>query len=295
MVGYGASPPFADWPGGARLALNIVFNLEEGSEYSVPDGDGFSETGLTEIRASTYPPGSRDFAAESLFEYGSRVGFWRLHRLVQERGMTATMFACALALERNPAIARAVVEADYDVCCHGWRWIEHYKLTEAEEREHIHRAVASLTRTVGQRPLGWYCRTGPSANTRRLIAEEGGFLYDSDSYADELPFWVLVDGRPRLVVPYSLTTNDGLFTRGSIGTAEQWFGYLRDSFDMLYAEGTTTPRLMSVGLHMRLVGHPGRAMAFARFLDHVRGHPDVWVARRVDIARHWISRHPHRP
>lgn len=295
MVGYGAAPPFADWPGGVRLALNIVFNLEEGSEYSVPDGDGFSETGLTEIRASTYPLGSRDFAAESLFEYGGRVGFWRLHRLVQERGMTATMFACALALERNPAIARAVVEAGYDVCCHGWRWIEHYKLTEAEEREHIRRAIDSLTRTVGQRPLGWYCRTGPSANTRRLIAEEGGFLYDSDSYADELPFWVLVDGRPRLVVPYSLTTNDGLFTRGSIGTADQWFGYLKDSFDMLYAEGATTPRLMSVGLHMRLVGHPGRAMALARFLDHVRGFPDVWVARRIDIARHWIQRHPYRP
>ena len=222
MVGYGPDPPYADWPHGARLALNFVFNLEEGSEYSVPDGDGFSETGLTEIRASTYPHGERGLAAESLFEYGGRVGFWRLHRLVQERGMTATMFACALALERNPAIARAVVEAGYDVCCHGWRWIEHYKLTEDEEREHIRRAVASLSATTGARPLGWYCRTGPSVNTRRLLTEEGGFLYDSDSYADELPFWVRVGRVPRLVVPYSLTTNDGLFTRGGIATADQW-------------------------------------------------------------------------
>jgi putative urate catabolism protein len=293
MVGYGPNPPFADWPNGARLALNIVFNYEEGSEYSVPDGDGFSETGLTEIRASTYPHGDRDLAAESLFEYGSRVGFWRLHRLLQERAMPATVFACALALERNPAAARAIVDAGWDVCCHGWRWIEHYKLGEADEREHIRRAVASLRRTVGSRPLGWYCRTGPSLNTRRLVVEEGGFVYDSDSYADELPFWVTVGAKPQLVVPYSLTTNDGLFSRGGIGTAEQWTAYLKDSFDMLYSEGATTPRLMSIGLHMRLIGHPGRAMALARFLDYVQGFKDVWIARRIDIARHWIARHPY--
>ncbi|MEX2648902.1 MAG: allantoinase PuuE [Alphaproteobacteria bacterium] len=294
MVGYGSSPPQADWPGGARLAVNIVMNYEEGSEYSVPDGDGFSETTLTEIARSTVPHGERDLAAESMFEYGSRVGFWRLRRLIQERGMTATVFACALALERNPHVARAIVEAGYDVCCHGWRWIEHYKLGEDEEREHIRRAVASLTRTVGERPQGWYCRTGPSVNTRRLVVEEAGFLYDCDSYADELPFWVTVGGKGHLVIPYSLTTNDGQFSRGGIGNDEQFFAFLKDSFDMLYAEGATSPRMMSIGLHMRLIGHPERAAGFARFLDHVARHDAVWVARPLDIARHWIARHPYK-
>jgi putative urate catabolism protein len=292
LVGYGADPPHADWPGGARIAVNFVVNVEEGSEYSIPDGDGFSETTLTEIARSTVPEGSRDLAAEAMFEYGSRVGFWRLLRIFRERGVSPTIFACALALERNPAIAAAIVEGGYDICCHGWRWIEHYRLSEAEEREHIQKAVASLTRTVGGRPLGWYCRTGPSVNTRRLIVEEGGFLYDSDSYADELPYWVRVGGRPHLVVPYSLTTNDGQFSRGGMGTGEQWLGFLKDSFDVLYAEGAERPRMMSVGLHPRLVGHPGRAAALARFIDHIQSRPKVWLAKRLEIARHWRERHP---
>ena len=186
LVGYGSRPPCPPWPGGARLALNFVLNYEEGSEYSMMDGDGVSDAALTEMASTAVPRGERDLAAESMFEYGSRVGFWRLHRIFKERGLSMTVYACALALERNPPAATAIREAGYDICCHGWRWVEHFKLDEATEREHIRRAVESLERTVGQRPLGWYCRYGPSVNTRRLVVEEGGFLYDSDSYADEL-------------------------------------------------------------------------------------------------------------
>lgn len=294
LVGYGGRPPHAQWPNDARIAINLVFNYEEGSEYSVPDGDGFSETTLTEIGHSTVPEGGRDLAAESLFEYGARVGFWRLFRMVRERDLPATVFGCAVALERNPAVAQAIVESGWDVCCHGWRWIEHYRLGEDEERDHIRRAVASLERTVGARPLGWYCRTGPSVNTRRLVVEEGGFLYDCDSYADELPYWTVVGDRPHLVVPYSLTTNDGLFARGGIATADAFAAFLKDAFDVLYAEGATAPRMMSIGLHMRLVGHPARAAGLARFLDYARGFDRVWFARRLDIARHWMAHHPFR-
>jgi allantoinase len=294
MVGYGRTPPFADWPGGARLALNVVFNVEEGSEYSIPDGDGFSEAVLTELASPMAPQGQRCLGSESMFEYGSRVGFWRLHRLMRERGMKPTIFGCAVALERNPEIAAAIVEAGYDVVSHGWRWIHHYELDLATEREHIRKAVASFQRTLGFRPLGWYCRGAPSVNTRRLVVEEGGFLFDSDSYADELPYWVVQDGKPHLVVPYSLTNNDGLFQDGRVGNGEQFFVFLRDAFDMLYAEGKTMPKMMSVGLHMRLAGHPGRAAGLARFLDHVARHKDVWIAGRTDIARHWMARHPYR-
>ena len=230
-------------------------------------------------------------AAESLFEYGSRVGFWRLLRLFLERGLPLTVFGCALALERNPAAAKAIRDAGLDVCSHGWRWVKHFEMSEAEEREHIRRAVESITRTTGERPYGWYCRYAPSVNTRRLVAEEGGFLYDSDYYGDELPFWKTVVGRPQLVVPYSLTNNDGLYM-GAVGTSDQWFSFVRDAFDMLYKEGKTQPKMMSVGLHMRLIGHPARAAGLERFLDYVAGHEGVWVARRVDIARHWIATHP---
>ena len=202
------------------------------------------------------------------------------------------MFGCALALERNPEAAAAIREAGYDVCCHGWRWVKHFELTEAEERAHIARAVESLQRTVGHRPEGWYCRYGPSVNTRRLLVEAGGFVYDSDSYADELPWWVDVEERGHLVVPYSLTHNDGKFL-GSVGTAEDWFAFIRDGFDMLYAEGADTPKMMSVGLHMRLIGHPARAAGLARLLDHIGRHDHVWVTRRIDIARHWIATHPY--
>ena len=208
LVGYGANPPDPKWPGRARLALNFVLNYEEGSEYSVPDNDGRSEATLTELGGFDPRLKGRDLAAESMFEYGSRVGFWRILRLLRERNVPLTVFGCALALERHPQAAAAIAAAGYDVCCHGWRWINHYDLSEQEEREHIHRAVESLRRTVGDRPYGWYCRYGPSVNTRRLLVEEGGFLYDSDAYNDELPYWVTVAGKTHLVVPYTLTNND---------------------------------------------------------------------------------------
>ncbi|WP_213958001.1 MULTISPECIES: allantoinase PuuE [unclassified Variovorax] len=294
FVGYGRNPPDPQWPGGARLALNFVLNYEEGSEPSLQDGESETETWFTESSGLNSGVPGRDLAAEGLFEYGSRVGFWRILRLLQERQMPATIYGCALALERNPEVCEAIRASGFDVCSHGWRWIKHYLLSEAEEREHIRRAVESLKRSIGERPLGWYCRYSPSVNTRRLLKEEGGFLYDSDYYGDELPFWQLVEGQPHLVVPYSLTNNDGQFAAG-VSTGDQWFGFLRDAFDMLYREGKSQPKMMSVGLHMRLVGHPARAAAFERFLDHVARFPDVWITRRVEIAQHWHCFHPYKP
>ncbi|MCB1487504.1 MAG: allantoinase PuuE [Bauldia sp.] len=292
IIGYGANPPNPNWPGGARVAVNFVLNYEEGSEYSFMDEDGHSDAFLTEIGSSPVPHGDRDLAAESMFEYGSRVGFWRVLRLFEERGLKLTVFACALALERNPDAAKAIRDAGHDICCHGWRWIEHYKLSEAEERDHIARAITSLEKTLGERPYGWYCRYGPSVNTRRLVAEEGGFLYDSDSYNDELPYYVEVAGKPHLVVPYSQANNDTKFTNGLFATSDDYFVFHRDGFDMLYAEGATQPKMMSVGLHCRLIGHPARAVGLARLLDHIAAHDDVWVAGRLDIARHWLAEHP---
>jgi peptidoglycan/xylan/chitin deacetylase (PgdA/CDA1 family) len=228
-----------------------------------------------------------------MFEYGSRVGFWRLTRLFQERGLPLTIFGCAMALERNPDAAAAIRAAGYDVCSHGWRWVKHFELSEAEEREHIARAVRSLEKTVGHKPEGWYCRYGPSENTRRLVAEHGGFLYDSDYYGDELPFWLTVDGKPQLVVPYSITNNDGKYA-GWMGTSDQWFSFIRDAFDMLHAEGVAgRPKMMSVGLHQRLIGHPARAVGLQRLLDYMMQKQDVWITRRVDIARHWVATHPY--
>jgi len=295
LVGYGANPPDPGWPNGARLALNFVINYEEGSEYSIGDGDGFTETALTEGASQATALKGRDLGGESMFEYGSRVGFWRLHRMFRERGLPLTVYGCALALERNPEAAAAIREAGWDVCCHGWRWVKHFELSEDEEREHIRKAVASLTRTMGERPYGWYCRYAPSVNTRRLLVEEGGFLYDSDAYNDDLPYWTSVAGKPHLILPYTLSNNDAKFGRGVFGTGEDFFTYCRDAFDVLYAEGRTQPKMMSVGLHMRLIGHPARAAGLARFLDHVQRHGGVWVTRRIEIARHWIDRHPHRP
>lgn len=292
LVGYGANPPHPRWPNGARLALNFVMNYEEGSEYSVLDGDGFSEATLTEATGTGQTVRGRDLAAESMFEFGSRVGFWRVMRIFRERGLPLTVFGCALALERNPEAAKAIVEAGHDVCSHGWRWVRQFELPEEEERHHIRLAVESITRTIGQRPLGWYCRYGPGIHTRRLLVEEGGFLYDSDAYNDELPYWVRVDERPHLVVPYALSTNDLKFGAGGFFTGDDFFAFLKDGFDLLYREGKTHPRMMSVGLHMRLVGHPSRAAGLERFLDHVRTHPDVWICKRIDIARHWIQYHP---
>jgi putative urate catabolism protein len=292
FIGYGSKTPDPRWPGGARIALNFVLNYEEGSEYSMMDGDGVSDAALTELTSAAVPRGERDLAAESMFEYGSRVGFWRLHRIFQERGLPMTIYACALALERNPPAAAAIKDAEYDICCHGWRWVEHFKLDEATEREHVRRAVESLKRTVGQRPLGWYCRYGPSVNTRRLVVEEGGFLYDSDSYADELPYYVAAEGRPHLVVPYTLTNNDLKWGTANLGSGEDFFTILREAFDFLYEEGRDAPKMMNVGMHMRLLGHPSRASGLARFLDYVKTKPDVWVCRRLDIAKHWLKEHP---
>jgi allantoinase len=295
FVGYGADPPHPRWPGGARIAVNFVMNYEEGSEPSIPDGDGRSEGALTETFASPFPPGQRDLAAEGMFEYGARVGFWRIMRLFRERDLPMTVFACAMALERNPPAVAAIAAAGHDICCHGWRWVEHWRLSREEERDHIARGTASLTRLFGAPPEGWYCRYGPSEHTRALLVEAGGFAYDSDGYNDELPYWVLQDGTPHLVVPYSLVTNDSKFGRGAFGTAEDYFTFLRDQFDMLYEEGAERPKMMSCGLHMRLIGHPARARGLARFLDHVRGHDRVWVARRGEIARHWRREFPYRP
>ena len=292
LIGYGANPPDPRWPEGARLALNFVLNYEEGSEPSIQDGEGYTEDGLTESHGRPQGVKGRDLAAESMFEYGSRVGFWRLMRTFQERGLPMTVFGCALALERNRPAAEAIRTSGFDICSHGWRWIKHFELSRNDEREHIRKAVASFSETLGERPLGWYCRYGPSENTRELLVEEGGFLYDSDAYNDELPYWRTVKGRSHLVVPYSLTNNDTKFV-GWTGNSEQWFSFIRDAFDVLYREGARQPKMMSVGLHMRLAGHPARAAGLERLLDHVMKHEGVWVTRRIDIARHWIETHPY--
>jgi len=292
LVGYGASPPDPRWPGGARLALSIVLNYEEGGERSIQHGDSESEAFLQEVVGIAPLAGVRNLQVESMYEYGSRVGFWRLMRLFAERRIPISVFAVGMALERHPAAARAIVEGGHEVVSHGYRWLDYQFVEEAVEREHIRLAVASLTRVTGGRPLGWY--TGRlSPNTRRLVVEEGGFLYDSDAYNDDLPYWTTVSGRAHLVIPYTLDNNDMKFgTPQGFNSGEQFYAYLRDAFDVLYAEGARTPRMMSVGLHMRLVGRPGRFAALQRFLDHVQQHADVWICRRVDIARHWIQQHP---
>jgi allantoinase len=259
----------AGWALAERGANRAQFRAElrGGSEYSIMDKDGVSDAALTELPSAAAPRGDRDLAAESMFEYGSRVGFWRLHRIFKERDLPMTVYACALAVERNPPAAQAIKEAGYDICCHSWRWIEHFRLDEAREREHIRMAVESLKRTVGQRPLGWHCRYGPSVNTRRLVKEECGFLYDSDSYADELPYYVIAEGRPHLVVPYTLTKNDLKWGAANLGSGEDFFTILREAFDFLYDGGREAPKMTNVGMHMRLLGHPSRASGLARFLD----------------------------
>ena len=292
FIGYGATPPDPKWPDQARLAINFVINYEEGSEYSVLDGDSFNDTALTEL--GSYEPGieGRDLAAESMFEYGTRAGFWRVLRLFQERNLPLTVFGCALALERHPAAAHAIKEANYDVCCHGWRWENHYDLDLEQEREHIHKAIASLELSIGERPYGWYCRYGPSVNTRTLLVEEGGFLYDSDAYNDDLPYWVIHNEKQHLVIPYTLSNNDAKFGLGSFATANDFNEYLRDCFDFLHREGATHPKMMSIGLHLRVIGHPARITGLERFLDYVMTFNDIWVCKRIDIAKHWIATHP---
>jgi len=292
LVGYGANPPHPQWPGNAKIALQIVLNYEEGSEYSIPDGDDTSEIYLREVPGSSMGKGMRDLQVESVYEYGSRAGFWRLMRLFKAKDIPVTIFGAALALERNPAAVEAIVEAGYDICCHGWRWIGYHLLDEAEEREHIQKAIASLQTLTGDRPLGWYCRYAPSLNTRRLIVEEGGFLYDSDAYNDDLPYWVEVEGKSHLVIPYTLDNNDMKYcVAPGFNSGNDFYTYLKDAFDVLYAEGETSPKMMSVGLHARLAGKPGRIAALARFINYVQSHRDVWICRRLDIAQHWIKYH----
>ncbi|GAB4380098.1 MAG: allantoinase PuuE [Elainellaceae cyanobacterium] len=294
FVGYGTTPPNPQWPNSARLALNFILNYEEGSEYSFMDGDNRSEATLTDAGASDMGVGGRDLAAESMFEYGSRVGFWRLFNLFKSYNIPLTVSGAALALERNPLAAKAIADADDEVMCHGWRWVNQFHLTEEEEREHIRRAVESLKVTVGQRPLGWYCRYGPSLNTRKFLVEEGGFLYDSNAYNDDLPYWTLVSEKPHLVIPHTFVNNDNKYVRGWLSTSDDYFTWMRDAFDYLYRESETTPKLMSISLHLRISGHPARTVGVERFLKHVLDYPDVWICRRVDVAKHWMKVHPYR-
>lgn len=291
IVGYGRNPPDPKWSNQARLALQFVINYEEGGENCVLHGDATSEAFLSEIISVEPLAGERHMNIESIYEYGSRAGFWRLHRLFTERSIPVTVYGVAMALERNPEAVAAMIEADWEIASHGYRWIDYKYFGEDTEREHLQKAIAIHTKVTGSRPLGWYTGRN-SPNTRRLVVEEGGFLYDADSYADDLPYWVHDYGRPHLVIPYTLDNNDMRFaTAQGFNSGEQFFTYLRDSFDFLYAEGEAAPKMMSVGLHCRLIGRPGRAASLARFLDYVQQHERVWLCRRIDIARHWHEYH----
>ena len=290
LVGYGPNPPVVEWPNGARIAVSVVVNYEEGSEYSLLDGDPSGETGGE--FPSPVPVGERDLANESFFEYGSRVGVWRIMNILDQQDVKATFYACALALERNPQVGPEIVRRGHEMMGHGNRWEEYFKMDRETESAAIRNAIESMTRTTGKRPLGWYCRYGPSVNTRELVVEEGGFLYDSNAYSDDLPFYTSVNGQIWLVIPYSLEVNDGRFWRGAIGTANDFFEVARDSFDMLYEEGATHPKMMSVGLHCRIIGRPSRAPGLRQFLEYAKGKPDVWFARREEIARWWLEKYP---
>jgi len=288
LVGYGAMPPDPCWPGGARVAVQFVINYEEGAENSVLNGDAGSEAFLSDmVGAASHP--ARAMAMESLYEYGSRAGFWRLHRLFTRAGLPVTVFGVASALAMNPAAVAAMIAADWEIASHGYRWIDYQNVPEAVERDHIARAIALHTQATGSRPLGWYQgRTSPQ--TARLIAEEGGFVYDADSYADDLPYWDRQHGRAQLIVPYSLDANDmKMVALNGFTEGDQFLRYLIDTFEQLREEGG---RMMSIGLHGRIVGRPARARALARFVDHVLASGDAWVARRIDIARHWMEVHP---
>lgn len=293
MVGYGRTPPDPRWPGKAAIALQIVLNYEEGGEYCILHGDAASEAYLTEVVGTVALSGRRNLAVESQYEYGSRAGFWRLHRLFTSRGIPLTVFAVTMALARNPEAAAAMVEAGWEIASHACRWIDYGAMPEAEERADIAESIRLQTLLTGSRPLGWY--TGRlSANTKRLLSEAGGFLYFADSYADDLPYWEQVAGKPELIVPYTLDANDMRFAVAQgFNTGEDFARYLIDTFDLLYREGLDgRPKMMSVGLHNRLVGRPGRCAGLIRFLDHVERYDRVWLCRRVEIARHWRALHP---
>ena len=292
LVGYGQRPPPAQWPAGARIAVQFVVNYEEGGENCVLHGDPASEAFLSEIVGAAPWPGQRHPSMESIYEYGSRVGVWRLLELFSRYEIPLTVFGVAMALERNPAVAEAAMAAGHEICSHGYRWIDYRDVPEDVEREHLERAIEIIRSLTGERPLGWY--TGrTSERTRALVVEEGGFLYDADDYNDDLPFWTEVNGKSHLVVPYTLDNNDMRFaTPQGFNSGDQFYSYLRDAFDVLYAEGEHTPRMMSVGLHCRLVGRPGRLAALARFIEYTRRFDDVWYGRRIDIAHHWRALHP---
>ncbi len=287
FIGYGENPPNIVWPNKAKIAISVVVNYEEGSEYSLLDGDTHHETN-NEV-PSPVPLNQRDLFNESFFEYGSRVGVWRLLNLFERYGVKTTFYCCAVALERNPEVARAIVERGHEVCGHGYRWQEYHSMDRDSELDSIRRTVESLERTTGVRPVGWFTRYGPSLNTRELVAGEEGFIYDSCSMNDDLPYFVRVNEAPWLVLPYSFETNDARFWRGGLVSVNDFFEYLKDTFDCLYEEGQSFPKMMSVGLHCRITGRPARSRAVQRFLEYASGFPDVWFARRDEIASHWLS------
>ncbi len=296
LVGYGRNPPQANWPGQARIAVQFVLNYEEGGENATLHGDPGSEQFLSEM---FNPPSfaDRHLTMEGIYEYGSRVGVWRLLREFEKRGLPLTVFGVSMALQRHPDLTAAFVELGHEIACHGWRWINYQQIDEATERLHMQTGIDIIREMTGYTPAGWY--TGrDSPNTRRLLLDQGGFEYDSDYYGDDLPFWMTVkktDGAvvPHLVVPYTLDVNDMRFSLPQgYSQAEDFFVYLRDSFDVLYAEGAESPKMMSIGMHCRLLGRPGRILALQKFLDHIEKHDKVWVCKRVDIARHWKTQHP---
>jgi len=289
LCGYGAQIPDPRWPGGARIAVQFVINYEEGAENCVLHGDEASEAFLSEIVGAQPLHQQRHMNMESIYEYGGRAGFWRLHRLFTERALPVTVFGVAMALQRNPAVVAAMQAAEWEIASHGYRWIDYQNVDELTERDHLQKAIAIHSEVTGERPRGWYLgRCSPRSH--RLVVEAGGFTYSADSYADELPYWDYTHGAAQLMVPYTLDANDMRFaTPQGFNSGQQFYDYLKDSFDVLYAEGS---RMMSIGLHCRLAGRPGRAAAVARFLDYVAAHDDVWVARRIDIATHWRAQHP---
>ncbi len=291
LVGYAGRPPRVKWPGNARVALQFVINYEEGAENCVLHGDEASEAFLSEIVSATPIPGQRHMNMESIYEYGARAGFWRLYRMFTKRKMPVTVFGVAMALQRNPVVVDAMWEAEWEIASHGYRWIDYQFVDEKTELEHLRKAIEIHREVTGERPLGWYLgRCSPRSH--RIAAEEGGFAYNSDTYADDLPYWDLSYGEPQLMIPYTLDANDMRFaTPQGFNSGQQFYDYLKDSFDVLYAEGGTQPKMMSVGLHCRLAGRPGRAAAVERFLDYVQKKKKVWITRRIDIANHWREHH----
>jgi chitin deacetylase len=292
LVGYGKNPPYAAWPNGARIAVSFVVNYEEGGERSILHGDKESEVFLHEVVGQTPRARERDLSVESVYEYGSRAGFWRILRAFGKRRLPFTSWAVGMALLRHPQAAQAMVEGGHEVASHGWRWIDYRNMPIAEERKHFKLSIDAIKKATGVAPVGWY--TGRLSDNTRKLAVEHGMLYDSDAYNDDLPFWTNVSGKAHLVVPYTLDVNDMKFgTVQGFNTGDDWFAYARDAFDTLYEEGAETPKMMSIGLHLRLIGRPGRMRALQRFMDHIEKHDKVWVARRADIARHWIKTHPY--